>query len=157
MFIREVRQMGTLLILSILFVICTTNMFSELGYMILMLWIRYKGFFSTIVLAFSVHLWNETNLDAHNIPHSFCYGHYNHVLSSLGYVIFMLWICKKSFFFSTIFLKINVHPWNEINLDIRNNLHCFCYVHHNHVLLIEIHDIDALDLQVKLLFPPFSL
>ena len=43
------------------------------------------------------------------------------------------------------------------NLDTHNNLHSFCYGHYNHVLLIGIHDIDALDLQEKLFFPSFSL
>ena len=78
------------------------------------------------------------------------------IFSSLGYTILMLCICKKSFFF-TIFLIIEVHRWNEMNLDSRYNLHSFCYGQYNHVLLIGIHDIDALDLQKKLFFPPFSL
>ena len=42
-------------------------------------------------------------------------------------------------------------------MDTHNNLHPFCYGHYNHILLITIHGIDALDFQEKLLFPPFSL
>ena len=42
-------------------------------------------------------------------------------------------------------------------MDTRNNLHSFCYRLYNHVLIIGIHDIDALDLQEKLFLPPFSL
>ena len=68
----------------------------------------------------------------------------------------MLWFGKKSFFY-TVFLIIKVHPWNEANLDACNNLHSFCYGHYNHVHLIRIHEIDVLDLQENLFFPPFSL
>ena len=56
---------------------------------------------------------------------------------------------------STIFLIIKIHQSNETNLDTHNNLYSFCYGHYNHLLLIRIHDIDALDLQEKLL--PFLL
>ena len=38
-----------------------------------------------------------------------------------------------------------------------NNLHSFCYWVHNHVLYNGIHDLDPLDLQQKLFFPPFSM
>ena len=78
------------------------------------------------------------------------------MFSSLGYTMLMLWICKKNFSFS-IFLIIKAHPWNETNIDTRNNLHSICHGHYNHVLFIRIHDLDALDLQEKLFFPPFSL
>ena len=57
----------------------------------------------------------------------------------------------------TIFLIIKVHLWNERNLDARNKLNSFCYGHYNHVLVIGLHDIDALDLQEKPFVPPFSL
>ena len=43
----------------------------------------------------------------------------------LGYMILVLWICKKAFP-STIFLIINVRLWNKTNLDTFNNLHYFC-------------------------------
>ena len=76
------------------------------------------------------------------------------MFSSLGYMILMLWICKKSLF-STIFLIIKVHLWNETNIDTHNNLHSFFYGHYNYVLFIGIHDIDALDLQEKLFFYHF--
>ena len=76
--------------------------------------------------------------------------------SSLGYMIFVLWICKKSFS-STIFLITKVHPWNETNLGTQKNLYSFCYVHRNHVLLIGMDNIYALKLQEKLFFPSFSL
>ena len=42
-------------------------------------------------------------------------------------------------------------------MDTHNNLHSFCHGHYNHVLHIGIHDMDALDLQEKLFFPPISL
>ena len=65
-------------------------------------------------------------------------------------------LAKKAFLF-TIFLIINVQPWNGRNLDTYYNLHSFCYWHYNHVLHIGIHDMDALDLQEVLFFPPLSL
>ena len=74
----------------------------------------------------------------------------------LGYTILMLWICKKAFLF-TIFLIIKVYLWNETNLVTRNNLHSFCYWVHNRVLHNGIHDLDSLNLQEKLFFPPFSI
>ena len=74
------------------------------------------------------------------------------LFSTLGYTILMLWVCKKSFF-SINFLIIEVHPWNETNLDTSNNLYSCSYWHYNHVLHIRIHGIDALDLQDKLFFP----
>ena len=57
---------------------------------------------------------------------------------------------------STIFLIIKVHPWKKTNSDTHNNPFSFGYGHHNHVLLIGIHNIDALDLEEMLFFPPFS-
>ena len=42
-------------------------------------------------------------------------------------------------------------------MDTHNILHSFCYLHYNQVFHIGIHDIDALDLQEKPFFPPFSL
>ena len=64
------------------------------------------------------------------------------ILFSLGYIILSLSIWKKNFF-STIFLIIKIHPWNELNLDTRNNIHSFCYGHYNRVYVIGIHDIEA--------------
>ena len=58
---------------------------------------------------------------------------------------------------STIFLIIKIHLLNKTNLDAHNNLYSFCFRHYNHVLLIGIYNIDALDLQEKLCFQPFSL
>ena len=63
----------------------------------------------------------------------------------------------RNTFLSTIFIVINVLSWNEINLDTHNNLHSFWCGHYNYVLLIVIHNIDALGLQENLTFPPFSL
>ena len=60
-------------------------------------------------------------------------------------------------FLSTNFSIINDHPWNETNLDTRNNLYSFCYWHYYHVLHIGMHDLGGLDLQEKLFFPLFSL
>ena len=78
------------------------------------------------------------------------------MFSTFGYTILMLLIWKKTFF-STIFLIINVHPWNEMNLDTHNNFHSFCYGNYNNFLLIGIHDIDALDLQEKVLSTIFLI
>ena len=81
------------------------------------------------------------------IPILFVIGHCN--------CIHLIRICDWCFcfvgkaFLITIFFLINVHPWNETNLDTRSNLCSFCYVHHNHVLLIRIHDIEVLDLLGK--------
>ena len=75
---------------------------------------------------------------------------------TLRYTSLMSWICKKSFL-STILLVINVHLWNETNLDVRSNQCSFRFGHYNHILRIGIHDIDSLDLQEKLFIPPFSL
>ena len=73
------RQTWILIIISVLFVIGMTIIFSTLGCMILMLWICKKSFLSTIFLIFKVHPWNETNLDTCNNLDSFSYWHYNHV------------------------------------------------------------------------------
>ena len=43
------------------------------------------------------------------------------------------------------------------NTDTHNKLYSVCYGHYNHVLFIGVQDIDALDLQEKFSFPPFSL
>ena len=75
---------------------------------------------------------------------------------TMWYTILMLWICKKSIF-SLIFPIINVHLWNESKLDAHNNLHFICYGLYSNVLLIVVHDINALDLQEKLFVLPFSL
>ena len=76
------------------------------------------------------------------------------IFSTLRYMILVLWICKKRFFFHH-FLILNAHLWNESKLDTRNNLYSFCFGHYNQVLLIRIHDIDGLVWQEKVYFPPF--
>ena len=63
----------------------------------------------------------------------------------------------RKVFLSTIFLIIIVYPWNETKLDTRNNLYSLSYWYYNHVLLIGTHNINALHLQEKLFFLPFSL
>ena len=73
------------------------------------------------------------------------------MFSLLGYTILILRICKKRFL-SIIFCIIKVYSWSKTNVDTCNNLYSFCYGHYNHILLIGIHDIDALDLQKKLFF-----
>ena len=113
-----------------------------------------KVFLSTISLIINVH--PESNLDNRKNPYSFCYGHYNHVLRIEIHVVDDIGFVGKAFL-STIILIINVHPRNESNMDIHNNLHSFCYGHYNHVLHIGIHDIDALDSLERLFFPPFHL
>ena len=52
------------------------------------------------------------------------------------------------FFLSTIFHIIKVHPWNVIAW-ILVIISFFCYWHYNHVLIIRIHDVNALDLEEK--------
>ena len=128
-------------------------MFSTLGYTILMLWICKKSFFSTIFLV--VKVIRDVRQTWILIITSILFVIGTTILFSiLGYVILMLWICKKSFL-STIFVIIKVHPWNEINLGTHNNLHSFCYWHGNHVLNIGLHDNEILDLQEKLSFHQF--
>ena len=97
-FIQEMGQTWILIVITVLFVIGTTIVFSILGYMILMAWICKKSFLSTIFPIIKVHPWNETNLDTHHNLHSFCYWHCNHVLRN-GIRDMMLWIYKKSFSF----------------------------------------------------------
>ena len=78
------------------------------------------------------------------------------MFSSLGYTIFRLWICKKRFYLH----HFPYYPSSSMKCDkfcSCNNLFSFCYWHYNHVLHIGIHDLDSLDLQEKLFFPPFSL
>ena len=82
MFFCGMSQTWLLIIISILFVIGTTIMFSPLGYTMLMLWICKKSFLSTIFLVIKVHPWNEVNLHTHNNLHSFCYWLCNNVLHS---------------------------------------------------------------------------
>ena len=72
-------QTWILIIISILFVIGVTIMYSTLRCMKLLLWICKKSFLSTIFLVINVHPWYETNLDTPNNLHSICYGHYNHI------------------------------------------------------------------------------
>ena len=113
-----------------------------------------KAFHSTIFPIINVHLWNETNLDTHYYLHSFRYGHCDHVLQIGEHDIDALDLQEK-ILHSTIYPIINVHLWNERNLDTYYNLYSFRYGCYNHVLHIRIHGIDALDLQEKLFFPPF--
>ena len=134
----------------------TTNIFSPLGCMILMLCVCKKSF-------------------------SFCHFPCNYYSSmkwdklgcSLQSLFFSLWALQscsphwdtrswcfrfaRKGFLSTIFIIINVHPWNESNMDARNYLYSFHYGHYNHILPIVMHDINAFGLQEKLFFPPFSL
>ena len=60
-------------------------------------------------------------------------------------------------FISTIFVWIKACPLNGTNLDSHDNLFSFCDWALKHVLFIGIHGFDALVLQEKLFFPPFSL
>ena len=114
-----------------------------------------KAFLSTIFLVINVHPWNETNLDTQNNIHFFVIGTLI-MFSTLAFIIWCFGFARKAFL-SNAFLVIQVYLWNEANLGAHNNLHSFCYWHYNHVCLIEIHDIYALDLQENLFFPPFSL
>ena len=156
MFIQGMSQSWMLIVISILFLIDTTIMFSILGYTILKLWICKKSF------------------SFHDFTYNYCssvkWDKLGYSLWSVFFSLLALQLCSpywdtrywsfrfaRKAFFSTIFLIINVHPWMESNLDTHSSLHFFCYGHHNHVLFIGIHDIDALDLQEKLLLPLFSI
>ena len=84
-------------------------------------------------------------------------GHHNHLLLIRIHDIDAL-VWQEKLFFLHIFCRIKVYPSNETNLDSYNNLHYFFVIrHYNHVFLIGLHDIGALDLQEKLFLPPFSL
>ena len=114
-----------------------------------------KAFLSTIFLTIKVHSWNETKLDTRNNRHSFCYGHAI-MLPHWDTRSWCLGFASKALL-STIFLIINAHPWKDTKLDTLNILHSFSYGNYNHVRHIGIHDLDALDLEEKLFFSPFSL
>ena len=58
---------------------------------------------------------------------------------------------------STTFPRTKVCPMKELDMDTSNNLHYFFDWPYEHVPSIGIHDIEALDLQEKVFFPPFSL
>ena len=98
MFAHEIRQTWILIIISFLFVIGTTIIFSSLGYTILMLWICGKTFLSIIFLIIKFHPRNEANLETLNNLHFFVMGTII-MFSTLGYMILWLWICKISFSF----------------------------------------------------------
>ena len=170
------RQTWILIIISIIFIIRTTIMFSALGTRYWCFRFAAKAFLSAIFLIINVYPWNKSNMDTYNNPHSFHYGHYTHVLHvgihnidafdfqeklflppfyiKLMFIremsqtwilvtifILLLWALQSSSpywdtrywcfrfarkaFLSTIFPIINVHPWNQSNLDTHNNLHFF--------------------------------
>ena len=81
------------------------------------------------------------------------------MISSLGSMILMLWICKKrySFLHFPYNQSLSEKLSNQANLNTRNNLRSFCYGYCNNDFLIDIHDINALDSQEKLFIPSFSL
>ena len=58
-----------------------------------------KAFPSTILLIINVHPWKVSNLDTLNNPHSFHYGHYNHILHFRMHSINALDLQKKKFSF----------------------------------------------------------
>ena len=64
-------------------------------------------------------------MDTNNNLHSFCYWHYNYVLR-IGNMILCFRVARKGFL-STIFLVINVHQWNETDLDTCINVHFFLF------------------------------
>ena len=68
----------------------------------------------------------------------------------------MLWFGRKAFI-SNIFHKIKVHQSNGTNLDSYDDLYSFCDSALKHFSSWGIHGFDALVLQEKLFFPPFSL
>ena len=113
-----------------------------------------KAFLSTVFLIINVYSWNETNLNTRNNLYFFCYGHNNHVFLIGIHDIDTFGFAGKALV-STIFLIINVHPWNETNLDTHYNRHSFFYRHYSHVLHIGIHDINALDCRKSFYFHHF--
>ena len=147
-----------------------TIMFAILGYMILMIWLARTGFLPTIFLIIKVQ---QVLFPLFSLLSKFIYeirqtwilviisilsiiGHNNHVYLIGIHDTEALDLQEKAFL-STIFIITKVHPWNDLNLDAHNKIHSFGYWRNNHVLLIGIHDIVALDLREKLFFPPFSL
>ena len=76
----------------------TIIMFSSLGYTILMLWMCKKSFSCIIVLIINVHSRNEKTGIPIIIIVLLVIGT-TIMIFSLGYMILMLWICKKSFSF----------------------------------------------------------
>ena len=115
-----------------------------------------KSFLSMIFLKINVRPSNELNLDSRNNL-LFFYDWAPQSRSPYCGIRYWCFGFARKVFLYTIFLIIKVHLQNKINLKTHNNLNSFCYWHKNHVLHTSIHDIDALDLQEKLFFPPFSL
>ena len=95
-------------------------------------------------------------LDPRNNLHSFCYWHYNYVLLIGNLGIYALDLQEK--LLSPSFAKLRKFIWQMRQTWILVIIFILFFIwHYNHVLLIEIHDIDALVWQEKLSFPPFSL
>ena len=124
MFILEIRQTWTTLIISILFVISTKPCSPHWDIGSWCFGFARKAFISTIFIVINVHLWNETNLGTHNNLHSYCSGPYDYVLLIGIHKIDAL-DSEEKLFFPLFFLIINVHLRDETNLDIRNDLHSF--------------------------------
>ena len=100
--------------------------FSILGYTILMLYTCKKAFLSMIFLKIKVCPSNVSNLDSHNKLQSF----YDWALQSCSLYYDTWYWCfgfARKAFHSTVFLVINVYPWNERNLDTHYNLHSIRY------------------------------
>ena len=74
----------------------------------------------------------------------------------LGHKILVLWIRKNSFY-SHHFPYSQSSCMRYDKPGTHSNLHSFHYGYYSNVLLVCLHDSDALDLQEKLFFPPFSL
>ena len=143
MFIHEMSQTRILITIYILFLWALQSCFWYWDTRYWCYGFTRKAFPSAIFLIFNGRPWNGTNHDTCNNLHFFCYGHYNHVLHIANTRYWCFGFVGKAFR-STIFPIINYYPWDETNLDSRNNPYCFCYGHYNHVLHIGIHNIDAL-------------
>ena len=116
MFVGEMSQAWTLVIISTLFLIGTTIIFLPLGYTILMLWICKKTFSLHHFLYNYVHPWNESNLDTAKNLYSFCYSALQSCSPHWHTRYWCFGFARKAFI-STIFLEINIHLWNETNTD----------------------------------------
>ena len=87
--------------------------------------------------------------------YSFRYGQYNHILHIGKHDFDALDLQEKHFIlpFSRYIMFTG-----EMRQTWILTITPFCSLwHYNHVLSIGMHDIDALDLQKKLFFPPFFL
>ena len=131
-------------------------MFFSLGYTVLMPWFCKESFSFHQFPRIQVHSANGTSLDSHNNLYSFGAWALKHVLF-VGIHSFDDLVLQGKLLFPPFFLKSKfVHHMGQTWIHIITFI-LFVIGHYTYVLFIGIHGFDALVLEDKLLFPPFSL